>query len=801
MGFLEHGVPLSWEESKPFRQKVKSDGLKQLLHIWNLNKSREDHDLKWGDELEFQLVHFDHANKTAKLCIDGPALLAELVEKERKTEWGDKGLLLDTMSLVSGRKSAILRDAEWHPEFGCHMIESTPNPPFDLSVESLLDIEESMMSRRLKLQSILPENTYVASMTAFPRFGLGDFMWSRSEKSVTSSASTHQPSTAYVNTPTHHQLSVDRNLIDHLGTPRALINPHPRFPTLLSNIEKRRKRKIDVLLPVMADMHTNDSHIWNKSISVEDAEALLSSDKNLEVTAAANNTANPVHSRIYFNDFGFGMSLSCLQVTFGAPNIRSARNLYDQLAILAPIFLALSAATPFLRGFVSGLDTRWKVLEGTCDSRTKEEQSTHRSRYGGISLYIGQDDFFKAHEDELNDLPIQVNEDAYAFLTQNKMDRVLARHFAFLWAQDPLVIFSDKIDLDNSANVDHFENIQSTNWNSVRFKPPPPSHDRKRPSPIGWRVELRTPDIQLSDFENSALCCFASLLTLAVLRHNFNFYIPMSKCDENLEISHSSGAITKRCFWFRHDVGKNEMPTNADSDRAMTPLSTLYSKMTLREIFLGCRRTGMVGLIPLLDQVVSTEWRHQRCSRDAVEKYRLYANYIRQRVLGQAWTDAKLLRHIALTSAAYEGNSQVSEELNYIVCKHAVMGGFSLQPEISPWNLPGCVPSSTRLPVRLNCCHHLKSFPPIRALAKLPEVDCHQQTMAFFAEENRQNDAADHDDEDRSSEHSFETRSCGTSYRGPCNCHDALPMPLTPADISHQEFDAELFLQMDQYSH
>lgn len=36
----------------------------------------------------------------------------------------------------------------------------------------------------------------------------------------------------------------------------------------------------------------------------------------------------------------------------------------------------------------------------------------------------------------------------------------------------------------------HFENLQSTNWNSLRFKPPPTAD-----SAIGWRVEFRPMDI------------------------------------------------------------------------------------------------------------------------------------------------------------------------------------------------------------------------------------------------------------------------------------------------------------------
>ena len=39
-------------------------------------------------------------------------------------------------------------------------------------------------------------------------------------------------------------------------------------------------------------------------------------------------------------------------------------------------------------------------------------------------------------------------------------------------------------------DVAHFENLQSTNWNSLRFKSPP-SVD----TDIGWRVEFRPMDI------------------------------------------------------------------------------------------------------------------------------------------------------------------------------------------------------------------------------------------------------------------------------------------------------------------
>lgn len=57
----------------------------------------------------------------------------------------------------------------------------------------------------------------------------------------------------------------------------------------------------------------------------------------------------------------------------------------------------------------------------------------------------------------------------------------------------------------------------------MRFKPPPPN------SPIGWRVEFRPCEAQLTDFENAAYVCFVVLLTRVILSYNLNFVMPISK--------------------------------------------------------------------------------------------------------------------------------------------------------------------------------------------------------------------------------------------------------------------------------
>ena len=81
----------------------------------------------------------------------------------------------------------------------------------------------------------------------------------------------------------------------------------------------------------------------------------------------------------------------------------------------------------------------------------------------------------------------------------------------------------------SSSGRSHFENIQSSNWNSLRFKPPP-SPD----SEIGFRVEFRSLDIQMTDYENAALSVLVTLLVRVIGRYDVNFIIPVSKVDDNL---------------------------------------------------------------------------------------------------------------------------------------------------------------------------------------------------------------------------------------------------------------------------
>jgi glutamate--cysteine ligase catalytic subunit len=94
-----------------------------------------------------------------------------------------------------------------------------------------------------------------------------------------------------------------------------------------------------------------------------------------------------------------------------------------------------------------------------------------------------------------------------------------------------------------------------TNWNSVRFKPPPAHSD------IGWRVEFRTMEVQITDFENAALTIFVALLSRAVLHFSLNFYMKISAVDENMARASARGAALEQKFLFRCMMQFNDFPS------------------------------------------------------------------------------------------------------------------------------------------------------------------------------------------------------------------------------------------------
>jgi glutamate--cysteine ligase catalytic subunit len=84
----------------------------------------------------------------------------------------------------------------------------------------------------------------------------------------------------------------------------------------------------------------------------------------------------------------------------------------------------------------------------------------------------------------------------------------------------------------------------------VRWKPPPKRTSSCGPH-IGWRVEFRSMEVQLTDFENAAFTAFIVLASRVMLFFDLNLYIPISKVDENMRRAHVRDALTSQKFFFR----------------------------------------------------------------------------------------------------------------------------------------------------------------------------------------------------------------------------------------------------------
>ncbi|CEM00430.1 unnamed protein product [Vitrella brassicaformis CCMP3155] len=616
MGFLEAGTPLDWESSQAVLAYVKGEGIRQLLHLYHLNKDRQDADVMWGEEIEYSLVELDSQQRVARVANYADHIIDELTVRE--------GMSSDDKSSKS----------DWRPEYTNFMVEAIPGSPYNFgSLDEVLEIEPSMNLRRSKIAALLNANQRLVSLTAFPHMGVKDFM--------------APPTPPCPHSGCSHSVFL----------PDAIMSPHPRFGTLTRNIRDRRGAKVLILVPLEEDENTQKRSQW-------DLSRVRGELSRYEIEKLSEQTANPLRNYIYMDAMGFGMGCCCLQVTFGTPDVTVARYLFDQFTVLAPLFLALTASAPFQRGLVAATDTRWDTICMSVDCRTVEEMDTiHKSRYAGVSLYISNEEPLAQRVSEYNDVDVALNESAYQQFVAGGLDPILAKHFAYLFIRDPMVIFSDKVEMDHRTNTAHFENIQSTNWNSVRFKPPPPSPDGTSPSQIGWRVEFRTPEAQLTDFENAAVAAVVAVLARVIIDEKWDLYIPMSKNDENMARSSQRNAVLSQRFWFRHDIGHNT------SNRE-------YSEMTLNEILFGKALLGFPGIMNKCKEFIQREHEAGKCSAATLERLSEYMAFIEQRSTGELMTTAGYLRQYLKSHPLYQQDSVVPTAVGYEIADLAAKVGF-----------------------------------------------------------------------------------------------------------------------------
>ncbi|KAB5535076.1 glutamate-cysteine ligase [Coniochaeta sp. 2T2.1] len=647
MGLLALGTALEWEDAKKQADLVREWGIRQLLAIWNKAKYKERDALLWGDEVEYLVVVWTEDDKRVLVSLRQADILKALANDTELTSGG--GGVPDLQATTGANHSSPL--PVFHPEFGRFMLEATPGQPWGIGFKELLAVEPDMKLRRAIAKDHMLPTEYPITLTTFPRLG----------------------SPGVFSDPFY---PVSGPKLRSQFVPDEIANPHIRFPTLAANIRSRRGRKVQVNVPVFRDEKTPwpwkdptvnyDMHTWSE-------------DDDVRNGAAPDNF-------IHMDAMAFGMGSCCLQITFQAKNITEGRQMYDQLSPLGPILLALTAATPVYKGFLADTDVRWNQISRAVDDRTPEELGEKplendrwripKSRYASNSTYISTDHRLRP---EYLDPNLIIDEDIKAKLVDGGMDDRLATHFAHLFIRDPIVIFAEDLKELDLNKTDHFENIQSTNWQHMRFKPPPADNS------IGWRVEFRPMEIQITDFENAAFAVFIVLITRAILSFDLNFYIPIAKVDENMEAAHARDAVLEGMFHFRKNLFPPRPPRSAGPSGANTPTPSRpatpvgpvedeYRLMGVNEIINGTEYArssasspiptnpdddDFPGLIPIVEAYLDS------MNIDVVTRCELgtYLDLIRRRASGELWTAARWIRHFVATHHKYGKDSAVSEEI------------------------------------------------------------------------------------------------------------------------------------------
>uniref|UniRef100_A0AAX7VHJ1 Glutamate--cysteine ligase n=1 Tax=Astatotilapia calliptera TaxID=8154 RepID=A0AAX7VHJ1_ASTCA len=406
--------------------------------------------------------------------------------------------------------------------------------------------------------------------------------------------------------PEYRPTPVETGVSKSLFFPDEAINRHPRFSTLTRNIRHRRGEKVVINVPIFKDKCTPSPFV--EEFPEDDGEAARA--------------ALPDH--IYMDAMGFGMGNCCLQVTFQACSIDEARYLYDQLATFCPI--------------VPLKNNKYRIF---------------KSRYDSIDSYLS------CCGEKYNDIDLTIDEEIYKQLLSAGIDKLLAQHIAHLFIRDPLSVFEEKIHLDDENESDHFENLQSTNWQTMRFKPPPPNSD------IGWRVEFRPMEVQLTDFENAAYVVFVVLLTRVILSYKLDFIIPLSKVDENMKVAQKRNAVQEGMFYFRKDIFKGCNPVLDGTASAQNGLESdganeEYTLMSIDTIING-KEGVFQGLIPILNCYLE----NMEVDVDTRCTILNYLKLIKKRASGELMTMAKWMREFVAKHPDYKQDSIITDKINY----------------------------------------------------------------------------------------------------------------------------------------
>ncbi|CAI7578850.1 unnamed protein product [Penicillium bialowiezense] len=419
----------------------------------------------------------------------------------------------------------------------------------------------------------------------------------------------------------------------------------PRYRLVPENVLCRSKKCKETNLPIFQDSETpNPFHDISQS-------------------------GEKVKGHLCLDDLEVGIGCCSLQVTFQAPNQADARWLHDQLIPLAPIMLAMTAAVPIWKGYLVDHDVRWQRFGDLLDDRREEEMKTTPPRWTWNRTYLSPERPPGVDSSSSQPLDPAIKQR----LLDGDMDESLATHFAAILSRDPLIMTEADVDKDNTSNTKLFELLHGFTWHAVKFKPPITDNGP------GWLVEFRTMESQLTDRANAAFAIFTYLLTRAIATLHLNFYIPIDKVGESMDIAKGRDAVRQSKMWFRRrgwlsgkmhavrpvrSMCKENVCSNGSDGK-----SADVGLMTANEIFNGeSDDNGFPGLVPIVRYYLD----YSKMPPAEQEKIAPYLDLISQRASGEIPTPATWMRNFVRSHKDYQHDSYVSESICYDMMQEVV---------------------------------------------------------------------------------------------------------------------------------
>ncbi|KAK3652855.1 hypothetical protein LTR56_004803 [Elasticomyces elasticus] len=478
--------------------------------------------------------------------------------------------------------NAFCKNRPFEPEAYKFMVESQPGVPYGSEMQELLRVERDMSERRNTIRKQLRDAEDVFTISNFAMF---------------------QSPHASVGT-------IDANSCD-------LITDNARYHSVVANMYARSS-------PSSGERNQHPATETSIGSSLFDRQRHEGMD-------SANSVNDSIHSL-----GGCG-----LQLTLSAEDLEQARFLHDQLIPLGPIMMALSAATPLLKGRLVETDTRWAQLSMAADDRTASEKTSLPPPLGISPMYL-QD---RESVQKLNtSLPPELEAMVGEF-TGSGIDLAMSRYLAHALSRDPLISTqrSTTTDLSPVGEEDDFRVVElmthfSTFWPHVRLKLPlTPGASPSLP----WRLEFRPLEIQPTDFENASFVVFVRLLQMTISHFDLDLCLPMPLVVENMRNAQAKAAALKSQFWFSIGQGPNGAKTSR-SVAVPTPRLCSLDFIIHGSVDATEPGSGFSGLLSLVKDFVAL--RYSDAPEAELQELERHLDFVSGKARGSIPTTAQWIR-------------------------------------------------------------------------------------------------------------------------------------------------------------